>query len=86
MLRLDTVSQGTVQPYLFFKAYNSSGLKLDDNENSQTAAITPGQAIVMPFSSSLDQSQVGYVDFYVKFAMRSADAMVESLCLQVAPR
>jgi hypothetical protein len=82
--RLDLEKLGEVDAYLYFRAYNSAGTKIDDNENSAAAQITPGTAIVVSLAESVTRPNVAYADLYLKFVFRSADALAKRFFLQVS--
>lgn len=78
---LNVESSGTTSAYLCFRAYSSGGVVVD--ENLVGVALTAGQPVVFPFSSSLTVSTVAYVDCSLKFVLRTADASVGKWQLSV---
>jgi len=78
---LSLESVGQVDTYLSDICYSSVGQEVDMITDTP---ITPGTAIPVPLSATLNRTQVSYADFYVKFVMRSSDAIVERFFLQVS--
>ena len=82
IIRVDVDLHGTVDFYLYYRAFNASGLKVD--ENIVGVALVPGTTIVFPFAEDLDRGFVHHTDIYLKMVHRTTDAVVERFLIQVA--
>lgn len=71
----------SIETYLCWKAYDASGNIVDSELVGHR--ISDGNCVVFPFNGGLDRTTVDHVDVYVKFVLRSANAIVEKYLLQI---
>jgi hypothetical protein len=80
VVRFDAETIGTVSVYLCWFAYSKTGDLLDSNTTG--VLLTPGTAMVFPFTSGTVLTDITTVQIGLKFVLSSADAVVEKYLLQ----
>jgi hypothetical protein len=80
VVRFDADLAGTVSVYIVYYAYSSTGTLLDYSDNG--FAITPGSAIVFPFTGGTVRADITSVQIGLRFVLNSVDAMVSRYLLQ----
>jgi hypothetical protein len=81
LIRFDAQVYGTINSYICYQAYSSTGALLD--ENLLGFSVTPGSSIVFPFSSGVTISNISYVVISLRFVLRSINSGIYKYNLQV---
>lgn len=81
VIRFDMDTYQQVNAYLCYEAFNSAGLKVDENLQG---VVLPVGAMVFPFSPTLDRTTVASVNIYFKFVPATPQAVLERYFLQLA--
>lgn len=84
IVRLDMESTGTTAVYLCYEAFNSVGVVVDSNTTG--FALTPGDSMVLPYTSGTDLSTIASVQLSLKFALRDATSVISRYNLQATLR
>lgn len=80
ILRLDLEYTGACQAYVCYQAFSATGVLVDENVTG--FAVTSGTSFVMPYTSGTTVSNIASVQLSLKFALRSADAVLSRYNLQ----
>jgi hypothetical protein len=81
ILRVDTTTIGSVDTWLYSKSYSSTGQLVAANLTG--TQLTSGAAIPVPITHVGATTPIAYTDYYLKYILRSVNAMVFNFFLQV---
>jgi hypothetical protein len=81
ILRVDTTTIGSVDTWLYSKSYSSTGQLVATNLTG--TQLTSGAAIPVPITYVGATTPIAYTDYYLKYILRSVNAMVFNFFLQV---